>query len=163
MEVNVLSVVLGGMIAGLVGFACFRLEGWRNAQRGRKLLASALEADLRSSVELYDEIASAWMSHKIILFDLLDQLSFVRSNYAIDRPHLGVLGDESIRNRLNLYFRKSYVTLNRLREKQEDIYRANSDEVKAKLVDELSDMMETLEDQRVDAADIADKLATRFT
>ena len=162
MEFNFLSLIVGGLIAGLVGFTCFRIEAWRNTRQGRKALARALEADLRSSVELYEELTSLWTKHKTILFDLLDQLVFVRSNYANDRPHLGLLGDENIRNRLNLYFRKSYVTLNKLREKQDSIYRAKEDETKAELTTELADVMEVLEDHRAEAAAIADQMATRF-
>jgi len=162
MEFNFLSLVLGGLIAGLVGFACLRVEAWRNGRRGRKALASALEADLRSSVELYEELANLWKAQETILYDLLDQLTFVRANYATDRPHLGLLGDDSIRNRLNLYFRKSYVTLNKLRDKQERIYRAPDAEAKAEIVQEITETLDELNDHRAEAAEIADQLSLRF-
>jgi len=162
MEFNFLSLVLGGLIAGGVGFACFRIEAWRNMRHGRKALARSLESDLRSSVELYDEIASNWNSTKTILFDLLDQMVFVRTNYASDRQHLGLLGDGSLRDRLNIYFRKSYVTLNKVRERQYAIYGTEDEEKKARLAEEISNAMEVLDDHRAEASSIADQLAIRF-
>lgn len=161
-EFNFLSLVLGGLIAGLVGFACFRIEAWRNVRNGRKALAQALEADLRSSVEVYKELASFWADHKTILFDILDQLSFIRSSYGTDRPHFGLLGDESIRNRLNLYFRTSYVTLNKLRSEQERFYGTDDPAKQSELTERLSLLIEKLDDHRAEADEIADQLSIRF-
>lgn len=122
MEFGFLSIVAGGFIAGLAGILSFRWEAGRTRKHGKKALASALEADLRTSAELFSEIAKVWKNNQAILFDTLDQLEFVRSNFAVDRPNFGLLHDEDMRLRLNEYFRKSYVILRRLRQHQENIY-----------------------------------------
>jgi hypothetical protein len=162
MEFNFLSLFLGGLIAGLTGFACFRIEGWRNVKNGRRGLAQALEADLRSSAELYGEISTLWASDNTILFDYLDQLIFVRSNYNIDRPHFGLLSDEDMRIRLNHYFRTSHVTLGKLREKQEGIYRTTDANRQIELRNEIDSAIDLLRDHQREANEIADQLSIRF-
>lgn len=162
MELNFLSLCLGGLIAGLVGFACFRMEAWRNIKNGRRGLAQALEADLRSSAELYADIATLWTSDQVVLFDYLEQLIFVRANFGADRTSLGLLADEDMRIRLNQYFRRSYVTLGKLREKQESIYRTNDTDRQAQLREEIEAAIERLGEHQREANEIADQLAIRF-
>lgn len=162
MEFNFLSLVLGGLIAGLVGVACFRLEAWRNSRNAKKALAKALEADMRSTVDLYDELIQFWNDHGVVLYDFLEQIALIRSNFGNDRVHFGLLNDEDMRGRLNQHFRTSFVTLSKLRPKQEDIYGADSDDAKAKLTEQLSNLIEKLSDHRAEANEVADQLALRF-
>lgn len=162
MEFNFLSLFLGGLIAGVVGFVCFRLETWRNVKNARRGLAQALEADLRSSAELYAEVGELWASDKTILFDYLEQLAFIRANYNSDRPHFGLLADDDMRIRLNHYFRTSYVTLGKLRDKQENIYRTNDVDLQNKLHGEIDAAIEQLKEHQREAKEIGDQLSIRF-
>jgi hypothetical protein len=122
MELNFLSVVLGGIIAGIVGVVALRFEAWRNRKALKKSLATALESDLRGTVEIFDQVLSVWKSHHYISYAYLDQIAFIRANFNSDRPNFFILNDDDIRTRLNLYFRKSYATLEKLRLKQDEVY-----------------------------------------
>lgn len=117
---------------------------------------------MRSSIELFDQLIGEWETNSVILFDYLDQLTFVRSNYNTDRPHFGVLSDADMRNRMNYYFRTSYVTLNKLRVMQENIYRLGSDEPKAGLLEGIANQVDELRDHRQAASELADQLSIRF-
>lgn len=164
MELNFLSIVLGGLIAGLVGFACFRLEASRNIKASRRALAAAVADDLRTCGELYLEIKQKWADEKYISFDLLEQIAFVRSNFNQDRPHFQILGDSDIRTRLTTYFRESFVTLMKLRPKQQEIYavKESDEEAMARLEADVVDLLEALVVHRRHAVEIADQLALRF-
>jgi hypothetical protein len=164
MELNALYVVLGGLIAGLVGYISFRLEARRNVRVNRKALAGALIDDLRTSADLYTQLIEKWDEVKFISFDLLEQIAFVRINFNQDRPHFQMLGDADIRTRLTTYFRESYVTLGKLRQKQQEIYAVKEDDKKSidRLHEEVGELIETLVMYRRHATEISDQLTLRF-
>lgn len=164
MELIALYVALGGFIAGLVGYICFRLEARSNIRASRKALAGALIDDLRTSADLYTQLIEKWDEAKFVWFDLLEQIAFVRSNFNQDRPHFQILGDADIRTRLTTYFRESYVTLTKLRQKQQEIYAANEDDTESinRLHAEVGELLETLAMYRRHATEIADQLTLRF-
>ena len=122
MELNFLSIVLGGIIAGVVGVVALRFEAWRNRKALKKSLATALESDLRGTAEIFDQVLEVWKSHHYISYAQLDQIAFIRNNFNSDRPNFFILNDDDIRTRLNFYFRKSYATLEKLRVKQDEVY-----------------------------------------
>lgn len=158
MELNALSMVLGGLLAGLVGVAALRFEGRRSAVSQRRAIAMALSSDLRSSAELYREVISTWDSEKIVLFDLLDQIEFVRASFGNDRPYLHLLNDEYTRARINRYFRTSYVALKRLRDLQEQIYGTEDIERQANFSKAIQGQVENLQESAAEAEELADQL-----
>ena len=164
MELNFLSIVLGGLIAGLVGFVCFRLEASRNLRAGRRALAATVADDLRTCGDLYAELKQKWLDEKYISFDLLEQIAFVRTTFNQDRPHFQSLGDSDIKTRLNTNFRESYVTLMKMRPKQQEIcaVKEGDKESLKTLESEVTDLFETLVMHRRHAIEIADQLALRF-
>lgn len=122
MELNFLSIVLGGIIAGIVGIVALRFEAWRNRKALKKSLATALESDLRGTAEIFDQVLDVWKSNNYISYAHLDQIAFIRNNFNSDRPNFFIFNDDDIRTRLNFYFRTSYATLEKLRVKQDEVY-----------------------------------------
>src|SRR5690606_28059590 len=99
-----------------------------------------------------------WDSEKIVLFDLLDQIGFVRASFGNDRPYLHLLNDEHTRARINRYFRTSYVALKRLRDLQEQIYGTEDIERQANFSKAIQGQVENLQESAAEAEELADQL-----
>lgn len=173
MDVMALFVVIGGMVAGLIGIASFRFEAGRSQRLGRKMYSKALQEELRTSINLFERLISQWGKEGYIAFRILDEIDFSRGAFLLDRSHLQLLDDGDIKLRINNYYRESAVTLQRLRSSQEDYYRVDGIAVTDEQKDEKERMLaqrkgwieagiEELQKHQVQADQIASQLFIRF-
>lgn len=171
MDVMALFVVLGGIVAGLVGIASFRFEAKRSYKRSQKMYSSALQDELRTSIELFKKVIAAWEEESYIPFIILDEVDFSRGTFLSARADLQLL-DADMRQRIANYYRESAVTLQRLRNNQEDYYRvdgllAAGEEVKKEAMlkqrkDWIRDGIDLLKKHQIQADQVASQLFIRY-
>lgn len=126
MDVMAMFVALGGLVAGLIGIASFRLESKQGHKRGQKRFSSAIQEELRTSIELFKRLMTAWEEEGYIDFIILDEIDFSRATFLGDRSSLQLFNDSDMRQRIANYYRESAVTLQRLRNNQADYYQVDS-------------------------------------
>ena len=172
MDVLALFVVLGGIVAGAAGVVAFRYEARRNYKRSQKMYSSAIQDEMRTSIGLFNKLIDTWNEEAYITFLVLDEIDFSRATFLSARADLQLL-DSDMRQRISNYYRESAVTLQRLRNNQEDFYRVNGAVVGEEELEKKEEMLsqrkswiesgiEMLKSHQVQADQVATQLFLRY-
>lgn len=119
---EIVAAVLGGFLAGLVGwFTQYQLEE-RRIQESRRLFIAGVLDDLASSTELYKRIAEDWERSQVVYFSVITELDDSRHAYTSNRNHVLLIPSADLRKRIAAYYRKSALHLLSLRNFQQRKY-----------------------------------------
>lgn len=119
---EIIGVIIGGFLAAGAGwFVQHRIEVSR-LSRQRKLFIQGIRDDLLNSIELYNKLAEDWQRSKHVWFNLLSELVDSRHTYVKNRDFILLIGDDSLRQKISEYYRKSAQHLLSLRNAQQRKY-----------------------------------------
>ena len=120
------SIAAGSFLACSVAFAFIWYVQSKSARDSLRNLAQSLADEMRSSSGLYLNLRQEWETKGFVSHALLNEMVESRVDFQNARPHLPLIPDQDIRQKISAYYRRTAIDIDSIRQMENDRSRAEA-------------------------------------
>ena len=80
---EIIAAIIGGFLAAGAGWILQWRQESSRLKKLRELLALAIGDDLKSTIDLYNQLAEGWEQSRLIWFNLISEINDSRKSYEL--------------------------------------------------------------------------------